>query len=122
VAGPFGVFWVLRLIILTAISSVPFIAVAQTESQKPATDQMASLRGTVSATEKGYALTVATVTLSGDSTPVTQQAVTTDVNGRFEFRNLIPRVYAISVEAEGFRLATRPGKPFDFRLRRTAHS
>jgi Carboxypeptidase regulatory-like domain/TonB-dependent Receptor Plug Domain len=100
-------FWVLRLIILAAISSVPFIALPQTESQKPATDHMASLRGTVSATEKGYALTGATATLSGDSGQVAQQVVTTDDNGRFEFRNLTPGVYPISVEADGFRPATR---------------
>lgn len=100
-------FWVLRLIIVAAFSSVPFIAFAQTEPQKPATDQMASLRGTVSATEKGYALTGATVILSGDSVQAAQQAVTTDDNGRFEFRNLTLGVYTISVEADGFSVVSR---------------
>jgi hypothetical protein len=81
----FARFLVVRLIILAAFLSAPFLAFAQTEPQKTATDQVAALRGTVSATEKGYALTGAIVTLSGDSTQIAGQAVTTDENGRYEF-------------------------------------
>ena len=70
------------------------------------TDQV-SVRGTVSASEKDYALAGANVTLSSDSLHLVQFAIETDDNGRYELRNLAPGAYTIPVEADGFRPATR---------------
>ncbi len=82
-------------------------AVAQKDGPRAASDQMASLRGTVTTAQKSYALVGATVRLSGNPVVSAPLRGETDENGQYEFRNLAAGTYSISVEAAGFKPATR---------------
>jgi hypothetical protein len=62
----------------------------------------ASLRGTVTA-QNGSALVGATVKLLRKASTDTPATVETDDNGHYEFHNLQPGDYSVSVEGEGFK-------------------
>src|SRR6202007_2718412 len=98
--------WLSRL----AVASVLLFASTSTASQKPATktgnDRAAAIRGTVTAVQDGSALPGAIVKLSRtppESVPLT---VETDENGHYEFLDLAPGAYTISVNAKGFKAKT----------------
>ena len=98
--------WLSRL----AVASVLLFASTSTASQKPApktgNDRAAAIRGTVTAVQDGSALPGAIVKLSRtppESVPLT---VETDENGHYEFLDLAPGAYTISVNAKGFKAKT----------------
>src|SRR5271157_2032086 len=74
---------------------------------KAGTAHEASIRGTVTTTEKGYAVTGAIVRLSGNPVPSAPLSTQTDENGHYEFGNLAPGAYSVSVEFGGFKPETR---------------
>jgi hypothetical protein len=87
---------------LFAISPTP----AQKAAPKTANDQLAALRGKVTATQDGSVLVGATVKLSPALPAGVSQTVETDENGRYEFLNLSSEAYSISISAEGFKAIT----------------
>jgi hypothetical protein len=78
---------------------------AQKDSPRAGGDQTASVHGTVLTMVRDSlaSLTAATIKLSHDPLVGNPLSVLTDENGRFQFRNLQPGTYVISVEAKGFK-------------------
>ena len=85
------------LVFLFAASSL----VAQT-TPKTGNDSVAALRGTVTA-QDGSAIAGATLKLIRKALTGTPATAQTDENGHYEFLNLEPGDYTISVEGEGFK-------------------
>jgi Carboxypeptidase regulatory-like domain len=98
---------VLGLIVLALLLSMVSSAFAQKDPSNSGSGQTVSLRGTVTTSQKGYTLSGAKVKLSGNPSQNAVLTVDTDENGRYEFRNLTPGTYSISIEAEGFKPITR---------------
>lgn len=101
---------------------VPASVVAQKATPKTSPVSVAALRGTVTA-QDGSALVGATVKLTRKTPTGTPATADTDENGHYEFLNLEPGDYAISVEGEGFKkiektvqLKAGDQKTQDFRL------
>src|SRR6516162_10531545 len=93
--------WLMGLAAVLALMFAPFSVCAQKATTKNGNDAAAALRGTVSV-QNGAALGGATVKL-GRKAPTDALATSeTDENGHYEFRNLEPGEYSISVEGEGF--------------------
>src|SRR6266566_1147053 len=84
---------------------VPFSVCAQKTTPKAGNDATATLRGTVSA-QNGAALGGATVKLIRKA-PTDALAAETDDSGHYEFLNLEPGDYTISVEGDGFKKIER---------------
>jgi hypothetical protein len=84
-------------------------AFAQKQASPKGSDQTAYVHGTVTTTLKGSATALASVTVKLTRNPPagTPLSAQTDDNGRYEFRNLSPGAYAISVETEDFKFTTR---------------
>src|ERR1700740_2507202 len=98
--------WLSRL----ALARVLLFASSSTGSPKTApksgNDRAAAVRGTVTAVQGDSALPGATVKLSRtlpESVPLTLE---TDENGHYEFLDLAPGAYTISVNAKGFKAKT----------------
>jgi Carboxypeptidase regulatory-like domain len=83
---------------------------AQQPTPKSATDQSASLRGTISTTQDNTAsgLPGITVKLTHDPAAGSPLSTTTDENGRYDFKGLPPGSYTIAVEGAGFKSVTKP--------------
>ncbi len=84
-------------------------AFAQEASPRDGHDQTASLHGTVSTTQDNTAtgLSGITVRLSHDPLAGTPLSADTDENGRYEFRNLQPGAYTVTVAGAGFKAITK---------------
>ena len=98
--------WLLALAVALVFLLAPSSLVAQKTTPKTGNDSLATLRGTVTA-QDGSALAGATVKLipkAPTGTPVTAE---TDETGHYEFLNLEPGDYSISVEGEGFKRMER---------------
>jgi hypothetical protein len=80
-------------------------AVAQKGATKNTNDQTASLRGTISTAPENSAggLAGITIKLSGDALAGAPLSADTDDNGRYEFPNLQPGNYTISINVTGFK-------------------
>ena len=85
---------------------IPF-AVAAQKTPNPSTKLATSLKGTVS-TQNGEVLAGATVKLAKNPPIGTPATTETDENGHFEFPNLQPGNYSITVEGAGFKKSERP--------------
>ena len=96
----------LRLALALAFLFAPFSVCAQKTTPKSASNALPALRGTVS-TQNGAALEGATVKLGRKPLTGSPATVETDENGHYEFRNLEPGDYSISVEGEGFKRIER---------------
>jgi len=94
--------WLLGLAAALVLMFAPFSVDAQKATPKTGNDAAAALRGTVSV-QNGAALGGATVKLVPAAPTDAPAAAETDENGHYEFRNLEPGGYSISVEGEGFR-------------------
>ncbi len=94
--------FLLALIAVLTFLIAPSSVVAQKATPKTAKDSVTALRGTVT-TQDGSALGGATVKLIRKATASTPATTDTDENGRYEFLNLEPGEYSISVEGEGFK-------------------
>src|SRR5215472_9812693 len=94
--------WLLGSAAALVIMFAPFPACAQKTTPKIGNDMAAALRGTVSV-QNGAALGGATVKLVRKAPTDDLAAAETDENGHYEFRNLEPAEYSISVEGEGFK-------------------
>jgi len=94
--------WLLGSAAALVLMFAPFPVCAQTTTPKIGNDMAATLRGTVSV-QNGAALGGATVKLVRKAPTDDLAAAETDENGHYEFRNLEPAEYAISVEGEGFQ-------------------
>jgi hypothetical protein len=91
-----------------------FLAVAPIFAHYAATeeagDQTASLRGTVTTKQDNTAAGLAGVTVKLTQEPAVGAPLSTetDDNGRYEFRNLQPGTYTITVTGAGFKAITKP--------------
>lgn len=83
---------------------------AQKDSPRASGDQTTSVHGTVLTMVRDSlaSLAGATIKLSHDPAVGNPLSVLTDENGRFQFRNLQPGSYVISVEAKGFKAIRLP--------------
>lgn len=97
----------LRLAVTLVFLFVPSAVTAQKTPPKTGNESGATVRGTVT-TQNGSALVGATVKLVRTATTNVPATVITDDNGQFEFLNLEPGNYSISVEGEGFGKIERP--------------
>ncbi len=100
-------FWASGFIILLFSSPGFSLAFGQKDTPKASTAHEASIRGTVTTTEKAYAVAGAIVRLSGNPVPSAPLSTQTDENGQYEFGNLAPGTYSVSVEFAGFKPETR---------------
>ena len=98
-----GVSWqrLMGLAAALVLMFAPFSVCAQKATTKNGNDAAAALRGTVSV-QNGAALGGATVKLGRKAPTDALATAETDENGHYEFRNLEPGEYSISVEGEGF--------------------
>src|SRR5215469_2393665 len=94
--------WPLGSAAALVLMLVPFPVCAQKTTPKIGNDMAAALSGTVSV-QNGAALGGATVKLVRKAPTDDLAAAETDENGHYEFRNLEPAEYSISVEGEGFK-------------------
>jgi Carboxypeptidase regulatory-like domain len=102
--------WLLvaRLAVASVFLFAASSAVAQKAAPKTGNNQGAAIHGTVTAAQNGSALVGATVKLSRTPPVGNPLTVETDENGHYEFLNLAPEAYSISVNAEGFKAITTP--------------
>jgi Carboxypeptidase regulatory-like domain len=98
--------WLRLLAVVCVLLGGAFLTFAQKATPKTSNDQVAVLRGTITATQDGSALVGATVKLSQTPQSGTPLAVETDENGNYAFRALAPGPYSISITAEGFKAIT----------------
>src|SRR5216684_9136171 len=93
------------LSLLFAISS----AFAQEAASKQAAAQAGSVRGAVSTMQDNVLSGVAgiSVKLSGDPLHGTPLSADTDEHGGYEFKNLEPGTYSISINLQGFKHITK---------------
>ena len=98
--------WLLGLAVVLVFLFAPSSMVGQKTTPKTSSDSVASLQGTVTA-QDGSALAGATVKLIGKAPTGTPAIAETDENGHYEFLNLEPGDYSISVEGEGFKRIER---------------
>jgi len=84
-------------------------ALAQKPASPKGNEQTASLHGTVTIALKGSATGIAAVTvkLTRNLPAGIPLIAETDDHGRYEFRNLSPGAYTISIETENFKAITR---------------
>ena len=94
--------WLLGLVVVLVFLFAPSSMVGQKTTPKTSSDSVASLQGTVTA-QDGSALAGATVKLIGKAPTGTPAIAETDENGHYDFLNLGPGDYSISVEGEGFK-------------------
>jgi len=94
--------WMLGLAVVLVFLFAPSSMVAQKTTPKTANDSVAALRGTVTS-QDGSALVGATVKLIRKAPAGTPANAEADENGHYEFLNLEPGDYSISVEGEGFK-------------------
>ncbi len=82
---------------------------AQAAQQKSSNEQTASVQGTVSTTQDNATTGVAgiTVKLSHEPPEGTPINATTDENGKYQFLNLPPGSYVVTIELSGFKTETR---------------
>ena len=82
---------------------------AQAAAAKKPNDQLASIKGTVSNTQDNTATGVAGITLKLTRDPAVGEPLTTstDEHGAYEFPNLEPGKYTISINVTGFKPATK---------------
>jgi hypothetical protein len=98
--------WIFGLaVVFTFFFASPSMA-AQKTTPKTDNDSVASLRGTVTA-QNGSVLVGATVKLIRKASIDTPATAKTDENGHYEFHNLEPGDYSISVEGESFKRIER---------------
>src|SRR6202795_2868664 len=92
---------VVAIVLLFAISS----AVAQDASPRKASGQTGSIHGTVTTMQDNTASGVAgiSVKLSGAAIHGTPLSADTDEHGGYEFQNLEPGTYSISITLQGFK-------------------
>jgi hypothetical protein len=93
--------WLLGLTVVLVVMFAPSSVVAQ-KTPKTGKGSVAALRGTVTA-QDGSALVGATMKLTRKAPTGAPAKAETDENGRYEFLNLEPGGYSISVEGEGFK-------------------
>ena len=87
-----------------------FPAFAQQASNPKPGDQDASIHGTVSTVQDNVTSGVAgiTIKLSGEPLHGTPVTADTDEHGVYEFKNLAPGSYTISIELQGFKPISKP--------------
>lgn len=79
-------------------------------AQKPATkagEQLAAIRGTVSTTQDNAAAGLSGIAVKLARVPGAPLSADTDDNGKYEFLNLQPGTYTISIGIQGFRAVTK---------------
>jgi len=94
--------WLLGLGVALVFLFVPFPVVAQNTTPITGNDSVAALRGTVTS-QDGSAVAGATLKLIRKAPAGTPANAEADENGHYEFLNLEPGDYSISVEGEGFK-------------------
>jgi Carboxypeptidase regulatory-like domain len=94
--------WLSGLALVLFFLLAPSSMLAQKATPKTGNDSVAALRGTVTA-QDGSALVGAAVKLVRKPPTGTPATTKTDENGHYEFHNLEPGEYSISVEGEGFK-------------------
>jgi len=104
--------WVAGLLRVAALGVALFpstLTSAQKEVSAKAHDQAASLHGSVTTAVKGSSTILAGITVKLARNPPwgTPLSVETNDKGRYEFPNLSPGAYTISIETEGFKAVTR---------------
>jgi len=102
--------WFSRMAVAALFLFAVSLAFAQGVSPRNSNDQAASLTGTVSTMQDNAVSGVAgiTVKLSTDSPVGTPLSADTDEKGKYEFRNLQPGAYTISITLQGFKTITKP--------------
>ena len=87
-----------------------FPASAQQTPPKQSQDVTSSIHGTVTTLQDNVTSGVAgiTVKLSGDPLKGPPATADTDEHGVYEFKNLVPGNYTISIELQGFKTITKP--------------
>jgi Carboxypeptidase regulatory-like domain len=98
--------WIRRLAVVCVLLWWAFPSFGQKAAPKTGNEQVAVLRGTITATQDGSALVGATVKLSQTPPSGTPLAVETDKNGNYAFLALAPGPYSISITGEGFKAIT----------------
>jgi hypothetical protein len=94
--------WLVRLGAVMILSFAPSSVFSQKATPKTVNDQLAALRGTITA-QNGSELAGATVKLTRTPATSAPLATETDENGHYEFLNLEPGDYSLSVEGAGFK-------------------
>ena len=84
-------------------------ALAQQPAPKNSGEQLAALRGTISTAQEDATagLSGIAVKLAHDPNAGTPLSVDTDDNGKYEFLNLQPGTYTISISVQGFKAVTK---------------
>jgi len=102
--------WFSRMAVAALFLFAVSLAFAQGVSPRNSNDQAASLTGAVSTMQDNAVSGVAgiTVKLSTDSPVGTPLSADTDEKGKYEFRNLQPGAYTISITLQGFKTITKP--------------
>ena len=98
-------FWVLRTILAAVVLFAVSSAFAQDASPKKSGAQAGTIRGAVTTVQENTASGVAgiSVKLSGDPLHGTPRSADTDEHGAYEFQNLEPGTYTLSIALQGFK-------------------
>jgi hypothetical protein len=89
---------------------VAWVAGARASAQQKRDDASASIHGTITTKKDGTAAGISgvTVKLAGEATGPTPITTDTDDGGQYEFKNLKPGSYTLSIAQPGFKAASRP--------------
>jgi hypothetical protein len=101
--------WISRTAVAIVLSFAASSAFAQDASPKQPSGQAGSIRGTVSTMQDNALSGVAgiSVKVSGDPLHGTPLSADTDEHGGYEFKNLEPGTYTISINLQGFKPITK---------------
>src|SRR6266849_2151617 len=101
--------WISRTVVPIVLLFVTSSAFAQDASSRNASGQSGSIRGTISTMQDNALSGVAgiSVKLSGDPLHGTPLSADTDEHGGYEFKNLEPGTYSISINLQGFKPITK---------------
>src|SRR6266849_6100413 len=101
--------WISRTVVPIVLLFVTSSAFAQDASSRNASGQSGSIRGTISTMQDNALSGVAgiSVKLSGDPLHGTPLSADTDEHGGYEFKNLEPGTYSLSINLQGFKPITK---------------
>jgi hypothetical protein len=94
--------WLLGLAVVLVFLFAPSSLVAQTTTPKSGGHSVAAVHGTVTA-QNGSPMAGVTVKLTPKAPSGTTATMETDENGHYEFHNVEPGDYSLSVEGQGFK-------------------
>src|SRR6516225_9293084 len=99
-----------RPAVAVLILIVAWVAGARASAQQKRDDASASIHGTITTKKDGTAAGISgvTVKLAGEATGPTPITTDTDDGGQYEFKNLKPGSYTLSIAQPGFKAASRP--------------